>query len=271
MNFKKIMLDEQKEHVYLEAYLSDRLQGFTRKAILVIPGGGYSGVCSDREGEPIAQAFIPYGYQAFVLHYTVDRVHPFPTQLIETSQAIKHIKDHAEEYGIDEGQVFVVGFSAGGHLAACAGILWKHPEIASQISMPYGYNKPTGVMLIYPVISPVHHGFSFNNLLCKTNPTEAELASVAVETKVDEDSAPAFLLHTANDQVVHVKNALCLANAYADRGLPFEMHIYPKGPHGMALANSITDGGTGNWLDAAIAEWVRMAVYWADHLKTKSE
>ena len=264
MILEKIVLSEGNENLYLDAYISDPIEGMHRKAILVIPGGGYSCVCSDREGEPIVQAFIPYGYQAFVLHYTVDQKHPFPTQLIEAAQAIKHIKDHAEEYGIDRKQVFVVGFSAGGHLAACTGILWKLPEISEAISMPYGYNKPTGVMLIYPVISPTYHGFSFNHLLCKENPTEAELASVAVETKVDEDSAPAFLLHTANDQVVSVKNALCLANAYADKGLAFEMHVYPNGPHGMALANHITDGGKGQWNDPAIAEWGRMDAYWAE-------
>lgn len=266
MRVEKIALNKSNENFYLDAYISDGIKGLKRKAILVIPGGGYSNVCSDREGEPIAQAFIPYGYQAFVLHYTVDKKHPFPTQLVEAAQAIKHIKDHSEEYGIDPDQVFVVGFSAGGHLAACAGILWKLPEIYQQISMDYGYNKPRGVILMYPVVSPTYHGFSFNNLLCRENPTEAELASVAVETKVDRDSAPAFLLHTANDQVVNVKNALCLANAYVDAGIGFEMHVYPKGPHGMALANHITDGGTGQWNDPAIAEWVRMAAYWADHI-----
>ena len=267
MRFERISLCEDRDNVYLDAYLSDAIPGLKRKAILVIPGGGYSGVCSDREGEPIAQAFVPYGYQAFVLHYTTDKVHPFPTQLVEAAMAIKYIKDHAEEYVLDADQLFVVGFSAGGHLAACTGALWKHPAIYEQISMPNGYNKPTGVMLIYPVISPKHHGFSFNNLLCKKQPTEDELASVAVENFVDGDSAPAFILHTANDQVVDVRNALCMVNAYTDAGVPFELHIYPDGPHGLALANHITDMGKPLWNDSAVAKWVKMAAYWADHIK----
>ena len=269
MKIERIMLCDDRETAYLDAYLSDRINGLTRKAILVIPGGGYSGVCSDREGEPIAQAFIPYGYQAFVLHYTVDKKHPFPTQLVETARAIKHIKDHAEEYGIDAEQLFVVGFSAGGHLAACAGAMWKHSEVRRQVSMADGYNKPTGVMLIYPVISPKHHGFSFNNLLCKEQPTEEELQTVSAENFVDEDSSPAFMLHTTNDQVVNVQNALCMANAYAKAGVPFELHLYPDGPHGMALANQITDMGNNRWNDPAIAEWVKMAAYWADHVNQK--
>ena len=81
MKFERIELNENNADAYIEAYISDPIVGFERMAILVIPGGGYSGVCSDREGEPIAQAFIPYGYNAFVLHYTVDKKHPFPLSL----------------------------------------------------------------------------------------------------------------------------------------------------------------------------------------------
>lgn len=267
MKFERIELNENNADAYIEAYISDPIVGFERKAILVIPGGGYSGVCSDREGEPIAQAFIPYGYNAFVLHYTVDKKHPFPTQLIEVAEAIKHIKDNSEKYGISKDKIFVVGFSAGGHLAGCSGILWKHPEIYEKVVMPYGYNKPTGIMLMYPVISPEHHGFSFNNLLCKEQPTKEELNSVSLEKHVDSDSTPAFIFHTSNDEIVNVKNSLCLANAYSDAGVKYELHIYPDAPHGIALANSITDCGKSYWNDPAMAEWVRMAAYWAENIK----
>ena len=123
MIFKKIQLDKDDENIYLEAYIADKTEGFTRNAILVIPGGGYGSVCSDREGEPIAMAFMPYGYNAFVLHYSVASVNKrtFPSQLIEASKAMKHIKDNAKEYNIDPERVFVTGFSAGGHLAATLG------------------------------------------------------------------------------------------------------------------------------------------------------
>ena len=117
MIYKKIQLDNNDENVYLEIYVADALPGFTRNAILVIPGGGYGAVCSDREGEPIAMAFLPYGYNSFVLHYSVssNSDKTFPTQLIQASMAMKHIRDHAEEYNIDPKKVFVTGFSSGGH------------------------------------------------------------------------------------------------------------------------------------------------------------
>lgn len=264
---KKIMLSDTDPEVYLEVFVANKMKNFVRRPILVIPGGGYGGV-SDREGEPIAEAFMPYGYNAFVLHYTVGRKKPFPCQLIETARAIKHIKDNAEEYNINPEELFVVGFSAGGHLAACTGAMWKMDEIYKNVDMPYGYNKPKGVMLMYPVISPKYkqHFASFRNLWCTDEPTAEQLAAAAIENHVDKDSAPAFILHTANDAVVDVRNAFTVAEAYDNAKIPFELHIYPDGPHGLALANMITDGGDPRQNRPNVAEWVRLAASWADTL-----
>lgn len=265
MIFKTIQLRPEDEKITLDAYLADPYKTFKRKAILVIPGGGYGGICSDREGEPIAMAFLPYGYNAFVLKYSVARVRTFPAQLIEAALAIKHIKDHAEEYAIDPKELFVTGFSAGGHLTASCGILWKHPAIYEAVDMPYGYNKPKGIMPIYPVIND--HLGSFKNLWCTDEPTEDQLRQVALDRFVDQDSAPAFILHTATDEVVPVKNALDLAAAYGKAGVPFEMHIYPEGPHGMALANEITAwDGNPAYINPEIAKWIGMAAAWANNL-----
>ena len=266
MKLEKILLTDDADGAYLDAYIADPTAQFVRKPLLVIPGGGYGKVCADREGEPIAQAFIPYGYNAFVLHYTVGRKKPFPQQLVEAMLAIKYIKDHADEYGVDAEELFVVGFSAGGHLAASTGVLWKNEAVLEAVKMPYGYNKPKGVMLIYPVISPdyEHHIASFRNLWCSDAPSEEQLHAAAIERHVDADSAPAFIMHTANDQVVDVRNALSLANAYSLCGVPYEMHIYPDAPHGSGLCNRITSGGNPKWENPAIAEWVRLAANWAE-------
>ena len=263
MIFEKVDLSEG---AYIDVYVADKVGGKKRKPLLVIPGGGYAAVCSEREGEPIAMAFMPYGYNAFVLHYTVGRKKPFPCQLIEAAKAIKHIKDNAEAYNIDPDELFVVGFSAGGHLAASTGVLWKNEEIYKSVDMPYGYNKPKGIILAYPVVSPKFkkHITSFRNLWCTDTPTDEQLQAAAIEEHVDKDSAPAFIMHTANDQLVDVRNALVLANAYATAEVPFEMHIYPNGPHGMALANSVTDCGKPERNDPAVAEWVRHAAIWAE-------
>ena len=264
MKYEKIYLKEGRPDVYLETFVADSVVGYTRKAILVIPGGGYGAVCADREGEPIALAFIPYGYNAFVLHYSVARRRAFPAQIIEAAQAIKHIKDNADAYNIDPDELFTVGFSAGGHLTACTGTLWKHPAIYEALDMPYGYNKPKGTMLIYPVLDD--HFFSFCNLLGTSEPTEEQLDQVRLSKHVDADTAPVFMMHTASDEQVDVRNVLRYAMALTDAGHKFEMHVYPNAPHGIALGNAITDLGNPAWNSESIAEWVRLAAKWAEQL-----
>lgn len=262
MKFERIHLASEHTSFCLDSYVADPIPCLTRKAILVIPGGGYGAVCSDREGEPIAMAFLAQGYNAFVLHYTVDKKHPFPTQLIEASLAVCHIRDHAQEYGIDPEQVFAVGFSAGGHLCASLGVLWKLPEVQKVLGRPYGYNRPNGVMLVYPVISGALHRISFQNLWATKEPNAEQLAVSSIENHIDKDSAPAFILHTANDQLVDVRNSLAAADAYAKAGVPFEVHIFPDSPHGVALGNNITACGNPDWIRPEIARWISMAEAW---------
>ncbi len=265
MIYKKIMLDENDESVFLEAYIADKVGDFVRNAILVIPGGAYRMVCSNREGEPIAMAFMPHGYNAFVLHYSAGKK-AFPAHLIQASMAMKHIKDNASEYNINPDRVFTVGFSAGGHLAASLGTMWDRKEIYDSVDMPYGYNKPTGMMLIYPVISAKYHLFSFERLFMDENVSEEKLEMCSIENCVNEKSSPAYILHTSNDEVVDVRNSLTLANAMAQKQIKFEMHIYPDGPHGVALGNEITKCGNEKWCNPCIADWVINAVKWADNL-----
>ncbi|MBR5309251.1 MAG: alpha/beta hydrolase [Clostridia bacterium] len=267
MIYKKISLDSENEKIFLECYIAEKIPHFTRKAILVIPGGGYGSVCDNREGEPIAHAFMARGYNAFVLHYSVisnSTGKVFPAQLIEASKSIKYIKDNAEEFGHDPNKVFVTGFSAGGHLCASTGILWNLPEIYEAIDMPYGYNKPAGIMPVYPVIN--NHTGSFRNLLGKTELTDEDIAKVSLDIHVNAESSPAFIVHTVNDQVVPVANALDLAKAYAEAGVPFELHIYPDSPHGFALGNNITMLDVPKWNDASIGKWIENAVYWTDKI-----
>ena len=259
MVFKKIQLTEK---AYMDAYIADKIKDFTRKALLVIPGGAYEGVAAEREGEPIAHAFMPYGYNAFVLHYSV-KDKPFPQQLIEASMAIKHIRDNCEEYNINPDAVFAVGFSAGGHLAGSLGTMWKKPEIYDAVPMPVGHNRPNGVLLIYPVISPVYHLSSFKNLL-RGDVTDERLLECSIDKNVDENTCPMFIMHSSNDGLVDVRNSICLADALAEKGIKFEMHIYPNAPHGVALGNEITKCGCEGWCDASIAKWVQSAVEWAE-------
>lgn len=265
MLYEKIYFDESDKEVFLEVYAAEKVGEFVRKAILVIPGGGYSNVCADREGEPIAMAFMPHGYNAFVLHYSVNKK-PFPAQLIQASKAMKYIKDNAEKYNIDSEKVFTVGFSAGGHLAASLGTMWHKKEIYDAVDMPYGYNAPRGMMLIYPVISAKYHKMSFENLIMDNENFEEKAKECSIENFVDEKTCPAYIIHTSNDGLVDVRNSLLLAEALKKSEKMFEMHIYPDAPHGIALANEITQCGEPKFNNSIIAEWVNNAVKWAENL-----
>lgn len=270
MIFEKIrFMPDAGEDVRLDAYLADPISGFLRKAMLVIPGGGYGAVCSDREGEPIAHAFLARGFNAFVLHYTVGRKKPYPAQLREASLAVARIRENAAEYGIDPNKVFAVGFSAGGHLAGSLGTMWHREEAWKDLGFPFGANRPDGVMLVYPVVSgvePYGDCGTIRNLLCSDVTTPEERRVVSLECAADERSSPLFLVHTSNDQGVDVRNSLVLASAYREHGLEFEMHIYPDAPHGIALGNDITACGNPKWSNPRIARWVDDAAAWAESL-----
>ena len=263
MLYNKISLRDDDPDITLTTYCADE-DWCVRDAMLVIPGGGYSCVCADREGEPIALAFLSRGVNACVLNYSVGKKAVFPRPLADASLAMAYIKDHAAEYHINPDRVFCVGFSAGGHLAASLGTFWHLPEVTEATGLPYGKNKPAGTVLCYAVLSAFEmaHKGSFYNILGTTAPTDEELSRYSVEKHVDERTAPAFFMHTANDAVVPVENALYTAEAFSRAKVPFEMHIYPDGPHGVALGDWQTSRGNKAWDDAAVAKWVEDAVYW---------
>lgn len=259
---QRVQLDSGNSHVYMEAYIANPLGDYVRDAILVIPGGGYGICCSDREGEPVAQAFMPYGFNAFVLHYSnaTNSENVFPTQLIEASKAMQHIRKNADRYHINPDRVFVCGFSAGGHLAACLGAMWHHKLITSEIGE--GINRPNGMVLVYPVISADYHISSFYNLLGTKTPTQQQLEMCSIENHVDDRSVPAFVVHSFNDELVDVRNSLALASAYKAADRIMELHIYPDAPHGFALGNAITSCNNPKWNNPSIAKWVEQAVSW---------
>lgn len=266
MTTEKIFLRPEDEKVTLTTYISNdepELKMPPRPAMVVFPGGGYH-FLSDREAEPIAKVFFAAGYQVFILRYSVEPNAVFPRPLVEASRAIVHIRENAAKYNVDPARVFVVGFSAGGHLAASIGTLWHEDYAKASPDMPEGLNRPTGMILSYPVISsgPCAHCGSFYNLLGTKTPTEEQKRAYSLELHVDEHTVPVFIWHTASDTCVPVQNSLLFASALAEHKIPFEMHIFPKGPHGLALANEQTSSGNPGLIYPEVAQWVEEAIDW---------
>lgn len=236
-----------------------------RRAVVVCPGGGYH-FLSEREAEPIAKKFLAAGLNVFILRYTVGEGAQNYQPLIQVSLAIKHVRENAEKYHVDPRYVYTCGFSAGGHLAGSAGTLWNIDAVKPYLGdAPEGINRPTGMILSYPVISGgkyAHRG-SFNNLLgMKTEGTEPELDAYSLEKHVGPHTCPAFIWHTFTDKTVPVQNALLMAEAMTEAGIPFELHIYPEGVHGLSLANAETGNGREAYDVPHLQGWIDLAIRW---------
>jgi acetyl esterase/lipase len=255
-------------HPTLTTYLLDfnpEMQiGKKRPAVLICPGGGYS-ITSNREAEPIAIRFAAAGFHTFVLRYRVaPSRHPKP--LLDVSRAMWIIRENAELWNVDPEKIAVCGFSAGGHLAGSLGVFWHEDYIGEAIGMPKGMNKPNALILSYPVISSgqfAHRG-SFENLLGKDASKEMQ-ESMSLELHVSQQTPKTFLWHTFEDKGVPVENSLLFAQALRREGIPFELHIYPDGFHGLALCDEETAGiheVAGGWLYPHVGTWFQLCVEW---------
>lgn len=235
-------------------------------AMLVLPGGGY-GFVSDREGEPVALSFVSKGFSAFVLTYSIAPIR-FPHQLTEAVMAMNYIRLNAEELFINPEMVASVGFSAGGHLCGTLGMIPDCKEVESVFKSRVDA-KPNAILLGYPVVTQGNKGHigSFNNLCGE----DKELRNrVDLLNCVDKNSAPAFIWSTFTDGCVPVRNSLLLAEAYDDVDVPFSIHVWGKGEHGLSVMNKTVYGkdcgGFGNLETATktVALWIDLAVEWLE-------
>lgn len=236
-----------------------------RPAVIICPGGGYE-FTSDRDGEPVAIRLNAMGFHACVLRYSV-RPATFPSALMELASAVKLVREHAEEWHVDEDKIIILGFSAGGHLAASLGVFWDKAWLADAMGVANEKLKPNGLLLSYPVItSGVHaHRGSFEALLGE-NP-ETSLEDVSLEKHVTAGTPPTFLWHTYEDLVVPVENAFLFASALREYNIPLEMHIYPRGRHGLSLANEETYSTPEAFgIQKECQNWIELAGVWLKNL-----
>ncbi len=279
MHLHRLNLRPDNPAITLDAYLLHNSQEFQvnhrRPAVIVCPGGGYMGL-SDREGEPIALRFAAHGYHVFVLRYAVQTA--FPAPILDLALAVRAVREHAAEWFVDPDQIAVCGFSAGGHLAAALGVFWDKPFIYDALGVAPAQIKPNALLLCYALIDltlidsrPDGVGVDgqpitsnqrmLYGLLGEYTPTRARLDAYALDLHVSASTPPAFLWHTADDPVVPAMNALRFATALNAHHVPYELHMYGSGPHGLALANAVTEID-GRLLDPHAATWLPLALEW---------
>lgn len=264
----KISVQGSGENACLRTYIidsSDILKYNKRPLVLVCPGGGYGFVC-DREAEVMALQFTAMGYHAAVLTYSTYPAR-YPTQILETAQAWKLIRENAEKWNVLPDKTVILGCSAGGHLAASYSLFCGEDFVTKSAGLTADELRPAGMILCYPVITSgefAHRdsfgallGDDYNNLIG----TEL-LEKVSLEKQVTEKAPPAFIWHTYTDNVVPVENSLLFAAALRKYNVNCEMHIFPDGGHGLGLANELSQDNNGWGVQEECKIWIRLAKVW---------
>ena len=223
-----------------------------RPFVIVVPGGGYS-YTSDREAEPVALRFLAEGFHAAVLRYSCAPSR-WPAAALELAWSIRQARINAREWGVDPDRVYVIGFSAGGHLACTVSTLWDRAPLAGgPVSC-----RPDAQVLCYPVITMGQYTHAGSrDELTGGDPELAE--ALSLETRVTAGTPPAFLWHTAEDASVPVENSMMYAAALRRAGVPFELHIFERGDHGLATADEETARGP-EQVVPDVQAWLPMAV-----------
>jgi acetyl esterase/lipase len=230
----------------------------TGEAVIICPGGGYSGLAIDYEGYDVAKRFNECGIAAFVLKYRLPgskiSTKPHLSPIQDFQKAIDIVRSEAEKWKVNPDKPGIMGFSAGGHLASTGGTHFDRQYIHPKS----GNLRPDFMILIYPVISSdisFTHGGTIRNLLGE-NPSAELLNEFSNEKQITKETPPAFLVHSTDDKAVPLKNSLVFAEELAKNNVLFEMHIFPKGGHGYGMNNPTTK-----------TEWFDMCVNWIKNLK----
>jgi acetyl esterase/lipase len=228
-------------------------------ALLVIPGGAYRRIVLDKEGSALVPVFAgQLGYTLFVLRYRLpgeghDDARDAP--LADAQRAMRVIRSHAQEWGIDPGRVAAIGFSAGGHVAASLAMRYDEALAPAADDIDRIGARPDQVLLMYPVVDMGRHAHAVSREhLLGPAPTREAIAAYSMQNRVHPDMPPMFLLHAADDTSVAIENTLQLHSALRDAGVPTEMHLYPHGGHGFGVRDA--SGSLALWPTLADA-WIR--------------
>jgi acetyl esterase/lipase len=224
-------------------------------AVIICPGGSYVRLAVNKEGSELAWRLNALGVAAFVLKYRLAEFgHPAP--LRDVLRATRLVRSRAAELGVRADRIGVLGASAGGHLAACAGTLFDAPEGTTGAALDATSARPDFVVLLYPVITmtdPFAHAGSRRALLGE-HPSAALVERLSVEKQVTARTPPTFIVHTVEDATVPVENSLLFFQALRRAGVPAEMHIYERGPHGFGTRAGL--GPASGW-PLRLEEWMR--------------
>ena len=295
MHIETIQLWDDQEHVTLTAYVpyqvSSEQASQPRPAIIICPGGAYL-YTSDREAEPVALRFASLGYITFVLHYNTyygsapiqpdNQQNPntlvkFPQPLYDVAKAIAVVRENAVKWNVHADQIAVAGFSAGGHLAASIGVHWDKPYVSEHIGVPAECIKPNALILGYALLDSVismelmneEETVKYTEMLSLMNSVVLGTSEQSFELLenfsparfVGAHTPPTFLWHTSEDDLVLSANSLQFAMGLVKHRIPYELHVFEQGGHGLSLADQTTAANE-TQINHAASSWVELANEW---------
>lgn len=269
---------------YLHSNSGEVEAGRTYGAVVVCGSGGYLRL-SEREGEPVALWLLSRGYQVFVLEYATKSAGSanYPLPVYDLAKMVMTIRENAEEWHVDPAQVAVMGFSVGGHLCACLATEWNEAYLKGRFGGDAARWRPDAVVLCYPLLDflyqqkqfaldPNPNAVSPSKGLKKgdylqvvyeagvgVGATEEQFRAASPINHVSAGTPPTFLWHTVEDELVYVGQSLQFAQRLGEVGVPYELHVFESGPHGMALADRSTSGNP-RLIDPDIHRWTELCL-----------
>lgn len=295
MQYKSIDINDSAQlYTYiLDAEISYNIKK-RRPAIIICPGGGYL-LHATKEGEAVATSFLNQGYHCFVLKYStyykkrvtdidetpeINQHAQYPQQALELMTTMKIIHDHADQWMVDINNIFIVGFSAGGHLAATLGTHWNDKNLLNLLpfKIDTDFLKPKGLILGYPLLAGnageyikqnapegdliKHQVADINRCLFDTpDPSDTQMEVVDIVQHIDKNTPPTFLWITLTDKIVDPEASLEYIKQLHRSGVSGELHIFENGQHGLGRADEIS-AKTENDINTSVAQWLPLALKW---------
>lgn len=230
-----------------------------RPTVIILPGGAYVNT-SEREADPVAMQYLAHGFNVCILRYSCSPS-VYPVAMLEALSSIKYIRDNAEKLYADPEQIYLCGFSAGGHLSASCGTHWHRAESKKYFG-DTSLVRPNGLILCYPVISSGEfmHSGSFDYLLGDKKDDKKMREYLSLEKQVDQNTPTSFIWATNGDTGVPCENSLLFAMALRRAKVPLELHIFENGPHGISTADTVSTCmeyplRTRSWIDMT-CNWI---------------
>jgi acetyl esterase/lipase len=238
----------------------------TRPIVVICPGGAYRFV-SERESEAVAVQMNAMGCHAAILRYSCAPEH-YPESLLQLARSVALIRDRAKGWNVNPEEIYVLGFSAGGHLAASLGVFWNREDLSAALERESSAFRPNRLILCYPVINTgsFAHTESIENITGSKREHPSSLWDrLSLERQVSADTPPTFLWHSMEDPNVPVENSLLFATALRQHKVPFELHIYQKGGHGLSLGTKEIECRATRYPNQPnVRSWIRLLRTWLE-------